>query len=227
MKSIVRTTSIVVLLLSIVQCASAQKNSSQLDKEGYKRYAMSSAIVEYAIRGTQIGKEILLFDRWGLREAKRENLEMKAGGMTIPTKTETIMDGEFLYALDREKNTATKTTNQLLTQITAKHDTKDLTQIGDRALKAMGAKKTGTESFLGKKCDVWEVKSLGTKMLVYNGLTVKSETNMAGMKIIREATKFEENAKISEEKLTVDSKMKVIEGGNPMEMLRQLKKKKN
>ena len=227
MKSILRTTSIVVLLLNTVQFAPAQKNSSQLDKEGYKRYAMNSAIVEYTIRGAQIGKEFLQFDRWGLREAKRESLAMKVGGMTIPTKTETIMDGEFLYALDRDKNTATKTTNQLLTQITAKHETKDMTQIGDRALKAMGAKKTGTETFLGKKCDVWEVNNLGTKMLVYNGLTLKSETNMAGMKIIREATKFEENAEVAEEKLTVPSKMKVTEGGNPMEMLHQLKKKRN
>jgi hypothetical protein len=210
-----------------VQFATAQKSSSQLDKEGYKRYAMISAYVEFAIRGAQSGKEILQFDRWGLREAKFENLEMKAGGMTIPTKTETIMDGEFTYALDRDKNTATKTTNQMLTQITAKHETKDLTEVGERTLKAMGAKKTGTESFLGKKCDVWEVKSLGTRMLVYNGLVVKSETNLGGMKIIREATKFEENAKIADDKLTVPSTMKVIERGNPMDMLRQMKKKKN
>ncbi|MBM2840557.1 MAG: hypothetical protein HW412_1085 [Bacteroidetes bacterium] len=227
MKSTLQTTSVVFLLLVAIQLAPAQKNSSQLDKEGYKRYAIISALVEYAIRGSQTGKEILQFDRWGLREAKREELEVKAGGMTIPSKSETIMDGEFLYALDRDNNTATKTTNQLLTQITAKHDTKDMTQIGDRALKAMGAKKTGTETFLGKKCDVWEVNNLGTKMLVYNGLTLKSETNMAGMKIIREATKFEENAKVAEEKLTVPSKMKVTEGGNPMEMLHQLKKKRN
>ncbi len=227
MKSIVRTTSIVVLLFSVVQFASAQKNSSQLDKDGYKRYAISSAIVEYAIRGAQNGKEFLQFDRWGLREAKRENLEMKAGGMTIPTKTETIMDGEFTYALDRDKNTATKTTNQMLTQITAKHETKDLAEIGERTMKAMGAKKTGTESFLGKKCDVWEVKSLGTRMLVYKGLVLNSKTSMAGMTIIREATKFEENAKISEEKLTVPSTMEISEGGNPMDILKQLKKKKN
>jgi hypothetical protein len=227
MKSTLRTTSVVFLLFGIVQFASAQKNSSQLDKEGYKRYAMVSAYIEFAIRGAQSGKEILQFDRWGLREAKREELEIKAGGMTIPSKTETIMDGEFTYALDRDKNTATKTTNQILTQITAKHETKDLTEVGERTLKAMGAKKTGTESFLGKRCDVWEVKSLGTRMLVYNGLPLKSETNMAGMKIIREATKFDENPKIADDKLTVPSTMKVIEGGSPLEMLRQLKKKKN
>lgn len=218
---------IVSLLLAAIQSAPAQKTSSQLDKEGYKRYAMNSAYVEFAIRGAQSGKEILLFDRSGLREAKREELELKAGGMTIPSKTETIMDGEFLYALDRDKNTATKTTNQLLTQITAKHETKDITQIGDRALKAMGAKKTGTESFLGKKCDVWEVTSLGTRMLVYKGLVLNSKTKMAGMEIIREATKFEENVKIAEDKLTVSSTMKIIEGGNPMDILKQLKRKKN
>ena len=225
MKSTRTATFLLTFLLVDVQPAPAQKTSSQLDKEGYKRYAIVSALIEYAISGTQSGKEILHFDRWGLREAKVENLELKAGRMTIPSKTESIMDGEFLYVLDHGKNTATKTTNQLLTQITAKHETKDMEEIGERTLKAMGAKKTGTATFLGKKCDVWEVKNLGTRMLVYNGLVMKSETNMAGMKIIREAIRFEENAKVAEEKLTVPSTMKVIEGGNPMDIMKQMKKR--
>ena len=227
MKSALRATLVVVILLATLQPASPQKTSSQLDKEGYKRYALSSATVEYKLSGAQSGKEILRFDRWGLREATLTEVEVKAGGMSFPSKTETIMDGEFTYALDRNANTATKTHNTMLTKITETHKTKDLEQIGEKTLKSMGAKKTGTETFLGRKCDVWEVKNLGTRMLVYNGLTLKSETNMAGMKIIKKATKFEENAKISEDKLSVPSKMKMREGGNPMEMLKQMKKKKN
>ncbi|MBX2991251.1 MAG: hypothetical protein KF749_08785 [Bacteroidetes bacterium] len=217
---------IVALLAVVTQASHAQKTGSQLEKEGYKRYAMSSAIVEYKLSGVQSGKETIRFDRWGLREANLTETEVKAGGMTIPSKSETIMDGEFTYALDRDANTATKTHNTLLTQISATHKTKDLEEVGEKTLKAMNATKTGTETFLGKKCDVWEVKNLGTKMWVYKGLTLKSETNMSGMKVIREAVKFEENAKVPEDKLTVSSKMKVTEGGNPMDMLKQMKSKK-
>lgn len=226
MRTLSGITCAIVLLFAASQPASAQKNSSQLEKEGYKRYAVNSAIVEYKLSGAQSGKETIRFDRWGLREATLTEVEVKAGGMSFPSKTETILDGEFTYALNRDANTATKTLNTLLTQITATHKTKDLEQIGENTLVEMGAKKTGTQMFLGKKCDVWKVTKLGTTMLVYNGLTLKSDTEMSGMKVIREATKFEENAKVSEDKLTVPSKMKVTEGGNPMDILKQMRKKK-
>lgn len=216
----------ILVTLALVHQSPAQKNASQLEKEGYKRYAIASAVVEYALRGVQSGKEIVRFDRWGLRESNATRTEVTAGGMTVPSNVETLMDGEFTYAINRQANTATRTHNTLLTEIAQTHKTKDLEEIGEKTLKAMGAKKTGTATFLGKKCDVWEVKNLGTKLWVYKGLTLKSETNMSGMKIIREATKFEENAKVAETDLSIPATMKVLEGKTPMEVLKQMKREK-
>ena len=57
----------------------------------------------------------------------------------------------------------------------------------------MGGKKIGTEKFLGKQTDIWEIKQMGTKSWVWKGVTLKTESNMMGMKINIVATKISEN----------------------------------
>ncbi len=212
-------------IASISQYCFAQKTSADLLKEGYRRYGVESGIIEYTVSGIQTGKETKYFDRWGLREASIKDLETKAGGMSIPSNTTSIFDGQITYNIDRKTNSATKVNNNLLTEISAKHETKDLTEIGEKTIKAMGAKKTGTEKYLGKQCALWEVKSLGSRLWVYNGVTLKSMTTMGGMNVNIIGRSFEEGVKIPEAKFSLPDGVTTKEAGDPMELLKQMKKK--
>ncbi len=69
----------------------------------------------------------------------------------------------------------------------------DLTEVGEKMLKQMGGKEIGSEKFLGKPTDIWEIKQMGTKAWVWKGVPLKTELNMMGMKINVVATKISEN----------------------------------
>ena len=59
-------------------------------------------------------------------------------------------------------------------------------------LLSMGANKIGSDEFLGKDCDVYEMKSTGTKLWVWEWITLKSETKSGGLNINLTATRINE-----------------------------------
>ncbi|MFN0158784.1 MAG: hypothetical protein ACKVRP_12025 [Bacteroidota bacterium] len=202
-----------------------QKTSKQLLAEGYKRYPIPHCTITYELSGQHQGTETIFFDRYGLRETKLTNTEIKAGSMSVKTNTLTIMDGEITYSVDLDKKTGSKITNTLLTTLTQKLDEKDLAKMGETMMKRMGAKKTGTGDVAGKKCDVWEVSSFGTSTWVWNAITLKSETNMAGMKIRNAASKVDESA-IPEEKFALPTDVVFEDKGSVQDAMKKMKQGK-
>lgn len=216
---------LILLLLSCTTESLTQKTSKQLLGEGYKRYPIDHCTITYDLSGQHTGTETIYFDRYGLREAKLTNTEIKAGNMSVKTNTLTIMDGEITYSVDLDKNTGTKITNTLLTTITAKLDEKDLAKMGETMMKRMGAKRAGTGDVAGKKCDVWEVSSFATKTWVWNAITLKSETKLAGMNILNIARKIDESA-VPEERFALPTKITFEEKGNLQDAMKKMKQGK-
>jgi hypothetical protein len=175
---------------------------------GLKRYQIASAIVEYALSGAQTGTETLYFTGYGVREAKYTRTEIKVGSFTQRTNRATILEGATIYNIDLDQRTGTKIENPLY----KKFEGQDATQAGEKMLRDMGGEKTGAESFLGKMCDVWEVKKLGTKMWVWSGIPLKTETTFAGVQNFVAATKLEPNAQIPPAKLAIPADVKITPG---------------
>ncbi len=93
------------------------------------------------------------------------------------------------YRVNLDDNTATKMENTMLKGF----EGQDLTEVGEKMLKQMGGKEIGSEKFLGKPTDIWEIKQMGPKSWVWKGVPLKTELNMMGMKINVVATKISEN----------------------------------
>lgn len=192
------------------------------------RYKVKSGIVEYKITGTQSGRETLYFDKFGKREATYSNTKISFGGFSQETNTMALLKGKYQYNIDLDKKTGNKIDNPFLQQMnqSAAEQGKDLTDAGEEMMKQMGGKKIGTEMFLGKKCDVWEIKQMSTKVWVYKGIALKTESNMAGMKMTKVATSFQENVKIPEIKFTIPKDVKMTDAGNPMDMLKKMQQQR-
>ena len=73
----------------------------------------------------------------------------------------------------------------------------------NQALTAMGGEKLGTESFMGKTCEVISV--MGSKMWIYKGIPLKSKVNIFGIETNETAVKFEANQSVSSSKFTAPS----------------------
>ncbi len=192
-----------------------------------RRYKMKSGIVEYTISGPQKGTETLYFDDWGMREATHTHVVVEMMGFKQETNTLSILKDGYTYNIDLAKRTGTKTETPLMKELSARAEGegKDIADIGEEILVRMGGKKVGTEEFLGKKCDVWVIEQMASKIWVYNGITLKSVTNMMGMEISKVATRFEENASIAKGKLDLPPDIKFEDQPNIEDVMKKIRRK--
>ncbi len=176
--------------LGFVHCDSAESGNSSGSKS---RYGLKQACVEYKITGKMFsGTEKLYFDRYGMREAKYSQQTVKVMGMTQENHTATFTNFDedgIIYTYDYKTKSGTKMENPLKEAFREK----DMKDLGKQMMVQMGGKKIGTGKVLGKTCDIWEIKNMGTKTWLWNWINLKTVSNTMGMKMTIEATKISEN----------------------------------
>lgn len=212
MKKILLFLITLITAFAFLNCGDSGKDdSSNLEKEStsefQKRYGIKSGVIEYIITGSQEGTKTLYFDSWGMRQAEYTRSVLSVGGFTKPLNLANIIDGEFQYMINIDQNSGTKTRNPILKSIEQLKDQKGFNEFGEQMLLSMGANKIGSETFLGKDCDVYEMKSTGTKLWVWEWLTLKSETKSGGLQINLTATRINEGGTVPKEKFKIPEKV--------------------
>lgn len=198
-------------------------NSTNADSSYDKRYKIKSAMVEYALSGSQTGTETLYFDDWGKREARYTQTQISMMGFTQKTNRLGLLEGDWMTNIDLDKKTGTKMKNPMMDAASARYN-KDLAAAGEDMLKKMGGKKIGTETIAGKLCDVWEVADLGSKTWVWKGVPLKTQARMMGMEITTVATKVQEGG-VPQDKFKVPAGITLTEGQNLSEIMKRMKAK--
>lgn len=192
--------------------------------DGYKRYEIKSGIIETETSGTMnSGTETIYFDDYGQREAKYTTTTVSVPGMNIKQTSNqlTIIDGNWMYSIDLDKKTGYKMKPPMLEELAKGQSTDDLAKVGKEMLEQMGGKKIGEEKILGKTAEIWEMASMGTKIWVWKGITLKTETNMMGMEIKQSAIRLETNIPVSNTKFKIPDDITISEE-NPMDKLKEL-----
>lgn len=200
------------IAITFLSCGDSGKDdSSNLEKEStsefQKRYGIKSGVIEYIITGSQEGTKTLYFDSWGMRQAEYTRSVLSVGGFTKPLNLANIIDGEFQYMINIDQNSGTKTRNPILKSIEQLKDQKGFNEFGEQMLLSMGANKIGSETFLGKDCDIYEMKNTGTKLWVWEWITLKSETRSGGLEINLVATRINEGGSVPKEKFKIPEKV--------------------
>jgi len=180
-------------------------------ERNYQRYVDKSGIIEYEVTGYQSGTETLYFDDYGVREAKYKDLTMEMFGVKQKTNQIEYLDGYMQYTINLDDNTGTKIENTMLKQMVESSEGNDLGELGKKMLVSMGGEKLGEEQFLGKKCEVWQLLSMGTKVWIWNYIPLKTEMDMMGMKITYKATNVQINVSIPNDKIGIPSNIEFRE----------------
>ena len=162
--------------------------------QDFKRYQFKSGKVVYKMTGVQTGTETLYFDDYGRKEVHFSDTVIDMMGVKQRSNTQTLIEGTYIYTIDKEKNTAQKMENPLNSMFSEEDD---LQKVGEDIMKKMGGKKIGTETINGKKCDIWEVKKMGGKIWVWNSLAIRTIVDIMGMKITQEAQSIETDIEVS------------------------------
>jgi hypothetical protein len=201
-----------ITVIVLFSCGESSKDDADNSPKGstsefQKRYGIKSGVIEYIITGSQEGTKTLYFDSWGMRQAEYTHSVLSVSGFTKSLNLVNIIDGEFQYMINIDQNSGTKTRNPILKSIEQLKNQKGFNEFGEQMLLSMGANKIGAESFLGKDCDVYEMKNTGTKLWIWEWLTLKSETKSGGIAINLTATRINEGGSVPSEKFKVPEKV--------------------
>lgn len=166
-------------------------------------YPVKSAYMENVYSGTTTGTETWYMDNNGKESARYSELTTKSMGSTTTTKQVTIQKDSVFYTIDLDKKTGVKQTVHI--------DPKDVekwTKSAEQTWTDMGFKKTGEETLIGKKCDIWE--GMSSKIWVWQNFALKSEMNLFGKTVV-ETKKIEVGGSIDHSKFNIPSDIKFTE----------------
>lgn len=191
-----KSTLILVILFMVSAGFAQQKNA---------RYAVKSGYIKYDITGNTKGTREIWWDNYGDLSRTEVNTVTTTRflGTTSESKTHTlnIMKGDHFWSVNYLNNTAQKGTSSLYEEtleISESMTEAEAEKLGEDILASLGGERLGTESFLGKSCEIISV--LGMKSWIYKGVLLKSEGNLLGFKTNEVAVKFDENETISASK---------------------------
>ncbi len=167
-----------------------------------KKLPFASATAHYTLSGSQEGTEDRYFRDFGRESATYRRATTVMMGMKIVSDTIEIQDGDWLYSYDLREKTGTRTTNpqkfmaeeyHKLTPAEKKQVEKNAGTMGTGFMKGMNGKiEQNVTKILGYSCDRTSV--MGSTIYLIHGtpIPLKTEMDMAGMKMASLATSFEE-----------------------------------
>ena len=196
-----------IIALSLIFVFQAQAQQAQ------KRYTVESGKIEYKLTGNTTGTKTVYFDDYGEKyyEQLKSVSVTKIFGVTDRTETNkiTIINKSHFWTIDKENGnnmegelpyyTSSRATFGNMTEAEQK-------KFADNLLKSFGGKREGTEKILGYTCE--KVSVMGSLSWIYNGIILKSETEIMGIVAIETAINFEENISISSSRFNAPSGVK-------------------
>jgi hypothetical protein len=168
---------------------------------GKKRFGLQSGIVHYELDGARKGTETLYFTDWGWREAKHSDGVISFMGFEQPMRTLSILEDSVMAILDLESGMGMRTLDPLKSLL-SDDELQDPAAVGVAMMKQMGATRDGDGEVLGRKCQVWKVKDIGSRLWVWRNIPLKMETKMMGIGMSMTATRIEENVPVPEKRFS-------------------------
>lgn len=182
------------ILLSVF-CAWPGQVTAQEPAPPVKYFALPFGTVQYAISGAEVGTQTTYFDQWGMRQAHSRKSETPRFGMMLIV---TLNLAERTVLMDLDKRLAQKSENAVLKQLLAAYKPEDNVLLSLQVVQNEGGQKVRNETFLDRPCEVWENKARGSKVWLWNGIPLRSETQSPDGLIIVAATKVDETTPVDE-----------------------------
>ena len=191
---------------------------------------LASGMIEYELSTTGMGSTMTgtkteWFADHGRRTATLEKKTTKTDvfGQKSTERTEelSIVDGDTVYTIDLVNKTGTKMDMAAMKALGAAMAGQ---MLADGSLpknlrefvEKNGGKWLPAETFLGRKCDVYEL--MGVRSWAYKGQILRTEASIAGVVTKEVAKKFEENSSIPASRFEVPTGIKFEEPEGMSEM---------
>lgn len=203
----------ILLCMSTVVSVSGQVKKNKL-------LPFKTVIIEYVYEGSTTGTESLYMDNYGLMQCKVTATKTKVFGQTSEESKIEVSKNFFIYSWDPKTKKGGKIKNTLAEDL-MNDPNFDPEEFGKRTMESLGFEKIGTETISGKSCDVWKGLGGTSKIWVWRGLSMKTETKMMGTKTICTASVIKVDEGVPSGKFDIPSDVKFEDMGttDPIEMM--------
>ena len=167
-----------------------------------KKLPFAGASIHYRLSGSQEGTEDRYIRDHGRETATHRKAVTVMMGMKMVHDTVEIQDADWTYTYDLQEKTGTKTTNPLkymteeynkLTAAEREQVRKNAESVGASFMQGMNGKvEENVTTILGQGCDRTSMMGTTVHMIHGTAIPLKTETEMAGMKMASVATAFDE-----------------------------------
>ncbi len=188
--------------------------------ENMKFYEIEEGRIDYAMTGVNTGTESMEWNNWGRKTARRTKGTMSMMGITQSLDQLMFTDGRWVYNVNQTDNTATKMENPMFKDMAHRKDL-DMMKVGADFMKAMEGKIVGTETIIGKKCDMWEMKQMMTKTCIWRGIPLKTISGMPGMEVTQTAVHLNLGS-VPDKRVSLPASVKVVETVDPFKQMQEM-----
>lgn len=149
-------------------------NSAQLVEQGLKLYPIESGSISYLSEDQPGDTVVFYFDRFGLRQLTIERGEKTYYGIKTKVNTRLHKDGSAVHTINLMDNKGITASENEFVDL-AKY--KEPQELLEAQMSRINASIVGTETLLGKECEVWKYTSKGKecKIWIWNSLILKDQ----------------------------------------------------
>ncbi|TRX71312.1 hypothetical protein [Carboxylicivirga sp. M1479] len=178
-----------------------------------KQFLLKSGYVKLELTGNSIGVKELWWDNYGQSssELMKYTTTTKVFGIKSVEETHSltiVKDGKF-WVRDYINGTATKGEVPAYQEMYSAYESitdEEKKAMADNMIASMGGEKLGNEKVDAYLCEVY--KMMGAKVWIHKGITLKSETNVMGIKMHEKYSEFVPNKSVASSKFTPASDVK-------------------
>jgi hypothetical protein len=185
-----------------------QNNDSETSAEvkSKGKYQIKSGIVTYTSQVMKMDQTtVITFDDYGNKEVTDTYTE----AMGVKLHSRTIVKDGYAYNLNMDEKSGSKV------KMYGSGSAIDYTNLTKDIEEKMNMKKLGTETILGKECEIYsfDYKEMSTKgtTWIWKGVALKSVVNSMGMEVTLTGTSFDDNPKIDQNIFNVPEGFNIIE----------------
>ncbi|MDD3876557.1 MAG: hypothetical protein PHT69_08040 [Bacteroidales bacterium] len=152
-------------------------------------------------------KMVITFDDYGATELTDITGEI----MGITTHSLQLRKDGYYYTIDLNNRTGKK--SRIQEEGTPQNI--NFSNLSERIINDLKLEKTGTEDFMGKTCDVWEMNHPDMRMtgkyLVWKGISLKTEMSISGMPIKMTTNEIETDIIIEPQTFNIPADISIVE----------------
>lgn len=187
-------TLLIIAVLSPIALFSQAKTAEEITSQGFKKYIHENGKITYEVSGDATGEEIMLFDRFGWQNMRKQSMVFELYGIKSMQTLHEIGDGDYIYRLNEGDSTYMRRVDFKWSQQAAY---KSPDQTSEAILFSLGGNHATDSTLLGKQCQVWVFE--GNKALkelwIWDGLVLKRKTKLGDKIVYSTATNIEIGAK--------------------------------